>query len=107
MRHKRVGKGDNRFFFADEFLFEEYVPMTGDGSIECIYDAIDFFPLSAPYYTYFRTSDIHLVENIYANNISAIFFSKRMTDEAFLLPSDGDSPPVLFLDSSLKKCVLL
>lgn len=98
-----VGVGDNRFFFQDEFLFEEYIPPIGDGSIECVYDAINFFPLAAPYYTYFRNSDIKLVENLYENNISAIYFSKRMADEAFLLPSDGDTSPLLIMDSLIKK----
>ncbi|MEM6604093.1 MAG: hypothetical protein AAF621_08580 [Pseudomonadota bacterium] len=95
---------DPRYTTNETFLFEKHIPITGDGTLECVRHAVRTFPLAAPYYSYFNNKDIKIVPDIDPDqNIGVIFISPRMTDEAFFLPSGGRTSPILILQSLLRK----
>lgn len=67
---------------------------------ECVQDAVNSFPINAPFYEFYFGHDLKWIENI-EPNVNAILFSRHLVDQVYLLPSGGYTSPILMMDSLL------
>ncbi len=103
-RYPSMIRHDNRFWNNTRFLYEKVQPKHGAGDFECVKDAVDTLPYSMPYYGYYVNKDTKILRNMdnVPKDIGIVIFSRALSEESELLPSGGDTSPVLHLSSLLK-----
>lgn len=103
-RYPMITHHENRYWDNTRFLYEKVQPQTGAGDLECLQDAVRTLPYSMPYYAYYVNVDTKIITNMnnVPKDIGIVIFSSFLTNEAELLPTGGDTSPVLHLASLLK-----